>query len=121
MLLGAPATVVVAALAILALNMMLQHGNINYRAGILRRLFSVAELHRWHHLRDAERAQVNFGAWLVVWDMIFGTYSSPAGKVTWDKNRNEIGIDEPHPKTYFAQLLHPFISLIRQKPRRVDR
>ena len=108
MLLGAPAPVVVAALAILALNMMLQHGNIDYRAGILRRVFSVAELHRWHHLRDAERSKVNFGAWLVIWDMIFGTYSDPAGQVRWDKSKNEIGVEEAHPKTYFRQLLYPF-------------
>jgi sterol desaturase/sphingolipid hydroxylase (fatty acid hydroxylase superfamily) len=120
MLLGAPATVVVAALAILALNMMLQHGNINYRAGILRYLFSVAELHRWHHLRDAERSKVNFGAWLVIWDQIFGTYSNPAGRVSWDKSRNEIGIDEPHPKTYFAAVLYPFKDLIRRNVTEVE-
>ena len=109
MLLGAPAPAVVAALAILALNMMLQHGNVDYRAGILRRVFSVAELHRWHHLRDAERSKVNFGAWLVVWDMIFGTYRNPAaGRVSWDKSNNEIGVEEAHPKTYFGQVLYPF-------------
>jgi len=119
-LLGAPPAVVVAALGVLALNMMLQHGNINYRAGVLRYFFSVAELHRWHHLRDAERSKVNFGAWLVVWDMIFGTFSNPAGSVSWDKNGNEIGIEEPHPKTYFAQFLYPFKSLIRQKTKEVE-
>lgn len=121
MLLGAPAPAVVAALAILALNMMLQHGNIDYRAGFLRRLFSVAELHRWHHLRDAERCKVNFGAWLVIWDMIFGTYSNPAGCVSWDKDRNGIGIEEPHPKTYLAQLLHPFKWLTRGEPMETER
>ena len=108
MLLGAPAPAVVAALTILALNMMLQHGNIDYRAGILRRVFSVAELHRWHHLRDAERSKVNFGAWLVAWDMIFGTYSDPAGQVSWNKSKNEIGIEESHPQTYLGQFLYPF-------------
>jgi len=114
MVLGAPAPVVVAALAILSLNMMLQHGNIDYRAGILRRVFSVAELHRWHHVRDAERSKVNFGAWLVVWDMIFGTYSSPEGRISWNKDRIEIGIEEAHPKTYFAQFMHPFKISERQ-------
>lgn len=120
MLLGAPAPAVVAALAILALNMMLQHGNIDYRAGILRRVFSVAELHRWHHLRDAAHAQVNFGAWLVVWDMIFRTYSAPAGRVSWDKNRNEIGVEEAHPKTYFGQFLYPFKISEKQKREEVE-
>lgn len=115
MLLGASPPVVVAALAILALNMMLQHGNIDYRAGVLKYIFSVAELHRWHHLRDAERSKVNFGAWLVVWDMICGTYSYPAGKVSWDRNRNDIGVEEAYPKTYFAQLSFPFKKLFQQK------
>jgi sterol desaturase/sphingolipid hydroxylase (fatty acid hydroxylase superfamily) len=115
MLLGAPPAAVVSALAILALNMMLQHGNIDYRAGFLRYAFSVAELHRWHHLRDAERSKVNFGAWLVLWDMIFGTYSNPAGRVSWNKAANEIGIEEAHPKTYFAQVLFPFRNIVNRK------
>lgn len=113
MLLGAPAPAVIAALGILALNMMLQHGNINYRAGFLRYIFSVAELHRWHHLRDAEQSKVNYGAWLVLWDLVFGTYSNPAGKVTWNKNQNEIGVQEPHPKKYFRQILFPFKRIFK--------
>lgn len=119
MVLGAPPAVIAAALGVLALNMMLQHGNIDYRAGFLRYLFSVAELHRWHHVRDAARSKVNFGAWLIVWDLVFGTYSHPAGSVSWNKNRNEIGIAEPHPQTYIAQLLHPFKNLNRQKAKEI--
>lgn len=107
MLLGAPSAAVVSALAILALNMMLQHGNIDYRAGFLRYVFSVAELHRWHHVRDAERSKVNFGAWLILWDLIFKTYAYPVGKVSWDKAANEIGLEQPHPVTYAAQFLYP--------------
>jgi sterol desaturase/sphingolipid hydroxylase (fatty acid hydroxylase superfamily) len=123
MLLGAPSTAVVAALAILTLNMMLQHANIDYRAGVLRYVFSVAELHRWHHLRDAEKSRVNFGAWLIVWDLLFQTYSYPAGRVSWNKNRNEIGVEDSHPQTYFAQFLHPFknIAARRLKSREVER
>lgn len=115
MLLGAPPVAVVSALTILALNMMLQHGNIDYRAGLLRYVFSVAELHRWHHVRDAERSKVNFGAWLVIWDLIFKTYSHPAGKVSWDKTAIEIGVEEAHPKTYFAQIIFPFQNIFTQK------
>lgn len=115
MVLGAPPAAVVSALAILSLNMMLQHGNIDYRAGILRYVFSVAELHRWHHVRDDERSKVNFGAWLVFWDLIFGTYSNPPGKVSWNKNANEIGVEEVHPKTYFAQILFPFQIIFKRK------
>lgn len=115
MIFGAPPIAVISALAILALNMMLQHGNIDYRAGFLRYVFSVAELHRWHHVRDAERSKVNFGAWLVFWDLIFKTYSHPTGKVSWDKRANEIGVEESHPKTYFAQILFPFQNIFSQK------
>lgn len=87
--------------------MMLQHANLDYRAGWLKHLFSVAELHRWHHRTDYQEAQVNYGAWLVVWDKLFGTYYDAPSQT---EQIGEIGIaEEPDfPRTYTGQLRYPF-------------
>lgn len=106
-LIGTPLPVIAGALAILAVNMMLQHGNIDYRAGWLKHLFSVAELHRWHHRADYHDAQVNYGAWLVIWDKLFGTYYDAPRQ---SEQIGEIGIaEEPDfPRTYVGQMQYPF-------------
>lgn len=69
LVIGAPQPVVVTALALLAINMFMQHTNLDYKAGIFKKVFCVAELHRWHHRADYKDAQVNYGAWLTVWDI----------------------------------------------------
>lgn len=111
---GVPQPVVVAALSILAINMFMQHTNLNYKAGVLKKIFCVAELHRWHHRADYQEAQVNFGAWLTVWDQIFGTaYDEPKMQT----GLGPIGIAEEKnfPSTYWKQFLYPFNKKIRQK------
>lgn len=109
LVIGTPQPVVVAALAILAINMMMQHTNLNYKAGFLKKFFCVAELHRWHHRADYKDAQVNYGAWLTLWDHIFKTaYDNP--KIYESKGIGEIGIkEEPNfPRTYGKQFWYPF-------------
>lgn len=109
LVIGTPQPVVVAALAILAINMMMQHTNLDYKAGILKKFFCVAELHRWHHRADYKDAQVNYGAWLTVWDHIFRTaYDNP--KIYESGGIGEIGIkEEPNfPHTYTKQFWYPF-------------
>lgn len=109
LVIGTPQPVVVAALAILAINMMMQHTNLDYKAGILKKFFCVAELHRWHHRADYKDAQVNYGAWLTVWDHIFKTaYDNP--KIYHTEGIGEIGIkEEPNfPRTYWKQFWYPF-------------
>lgn len=107
LLIGAPYLSVVGALSFLAINMMLQHCNIDYRAGFLKKVFSVAELHRWHHRTDYKDAQVNYGAWLIIWDIIFGTYYDEPHVY---KGVGEVGIaEEPNfPRNYFGQFIYPF-------------
>ncbi|MBX2894750.1 MAG: sterol desaturase family protein [Cyclobacteriaceae bacterium] len=109
LVIGTPQPVVVVALAILAINMMMQHTNLDYKAGILKKFFCVAELHRWHHRADYKDAQVNYGAWLTVWDHIFKTaYDNP--KIYHTDGIGEIGIkEEPNfPRTYWKQFWYPF-------------
>lgn len=109
LVIGTPQPVVVVALAILAINMMMQHTNLDYKAGILKKFFCVTELHRWHHRADYKDAQVNYGAWLTVWDHIFKTaYDNP--KIYHTDGIGEIGIkEEPNfPRTYWKQFWYPF-------------
>ena len=114
MLVGAPQVALVAALAMLGLNMMLQHGNVDYRAGWLRYVFSVAELHRWHHRPSADESRVNFGAFFAVWDLVFGTYFN--GRQTTPVR--EVGVDERPgvPDDYAGQLAWPFRSVETERP-----
>ena len=107
LIIGVPYLVIVGALSILAVNMMLQHCNIDYKVGFLKKVFSVAELHRWHHRTEYKEAQVNYGAFLIVWDILFGTYYDDPEVY---HKVGEVGIaEEPNfPTDYLGQLLYPF-------------
>lgn len=118
LVIGTPQPVVVAALAILAVNMFMQHTNLDYKAGILKKFFCVAELHRWHHRADYKDAQVNYGAWLTIWDRLFNTaYDS----LKMQTELGAIGIAEEKnfPKNYWKQFLYPFNKKIRENSKTI--
>ena len=94
------------ALHALAVHGMFQHANIDVRLGPLNWIFSMAELHRWHHSKDLQEANNNYGNNILFWDIVFGT-------VYWPKDRRagkDIGLkDMPwFPQDYVNQLLSPF-------------
>ena len=94
-------------LAIQTVHLAFQHANIDYRLGVLRSLIGAAELHRWHHKREFEDAQVNFGEFLLLWDRLFGTFHAGHETVGVD----DVGLlDHGFPQTYWQQLRYPFIS-----------
>lgn len=103
-LLGAPAAAVGCWFAVVAVHLAFQHANLEYSVGPLRAVLGVAEVHRWHHKRDYEDAQVNFGEVFVVWDQVFGTYRLPTDKI----GAGEVGIRESMPKTWWQQIRWPF-------------
>lgn len=101
---GAPSAVVATWFGILTVHLAFQHSNLDYSVGWLRHLLGVAEIHRWHHKRDFEDAQVNFGEFLTVWDRLFGTFYDSSGKL----GEAEVGLHEKdYPKNYFEQLIDP--------------
>jgi sterol desaturase/sphingolipid hydroxylase (fatty acid hydroxylase superfamily) len=68
-------------------------------------LLGAPELHHYHHAR-AERTDHNF-ANLAPWlDVLFGTYHCPPGQ----EEPYDLGLTEPWPKGYAAQLLHPLVG-----------
>ena len=102
--LGAPANVIGAWFAIVAVHLAFQHANLDYTVGIFRNLLGVAEVHRWHHKREYQDAQVNYGEFWMIWDQLFGTFRSSQNGVV----AGNVGIKEAMPTNYLKQLMWPF-------------
>lgn len=103
--LGAPPMIISAWLTLLSVHLAFQHANLDYRLGPFRYLLGVAEIHRWHHKREYEDAQVNFGEFWMVWDHLGRTYHDRQNGV----GVGEVGLrDQTFPTTYGAQLKWPF-------------
>jgi sterol desaturase/sphingolipid hydroxylase (fatty acid hydroxylase superfamily) len=103
--LGATPIAVGAWLSIMSIHLAFQHANLDYRLGPFRHLLAVGELHRWHHKRDYEDAQVNFGEVWMIWDQLFGTYHDAPDM----PGVGEVGLhDSGIPAGYWAQLRWPW-------------
>ncbi len=102
-LLGIPKEIVALQGAFTAVHGVFQHANIELRLGPLNYLFSMAELHRWHHSKDLSLANANYGANLILWDIVFGTRKLPEGR---HHQPEDVGFhgDETFPQTYLGQL-----------------
>ena len=83
-----------------------QHCNLDLRLGPLNWIFSMAELHRWHHSTLIVESNRNYGQELIVWDAVFGTRFLPPGREPPER----IGIpDLPRfPTGYLAHLSSVF-------------
>jgi sterol desaturase/sphingolipid hydroxylase (fatty acid hydroxylase superfamily) len=83
-----------------------QHCNIQVRIGPLNWIFSMAELHRWHHSRTIEESNTNYGGNFIIWDVVFGTRFLPKDR----EPPRDIGISQmPNfPTGLTAQLMTPF-------------
>ena len=110
LLIGAPSEVVNWVSAITAYIGMLTHCNLDLRCGILNYVFNTPELHRWHHSRLSEEGNRNYGENLVLWDLLLGTWSLPAGRPPLD-----IGINTPMADSFRGQLLQPFRDLAKRQ------
>lgn len=94
---------------------LLQHCNIDLRLGPLNYVFSLAELHRWHHSKVINESDTNFGSNLIVWDLVFGTYFHPR-----DREVGDIGLLNPeYPTSYLGQVVAPFARTDLSKPANV--
>lgn len=108
LLLGVGAEVVALYFVFYAVNGFFQHSNIRMRFGILNWVVSSAELHRWHHARQPEVSDHNFGNNLIIWDVLFGTRYLPP-----DRDSDDLGLPSPaYPTGFLAQLRTPFLANI---------
>lgn len=75
----------------------------------LRWIFVTPRFHHWHH--DYYVHDVNYGVTFSFWDRLFGTAHYPEDH-SWP---DRYGIPDPHPKTWAAQMVYPFLSRNGQK------
>jgi sterol desaturase/sphingolipid hydroxylase (fatty acid hydroxylase superfamily) len=85
---------------------MFQHCNIRLRLGPLNYIFSMAELHRWHHSLVLEEANSNYGNNILFWDLVFGTVHYPRDRSA----SSQIGLKDlpDFPGDYIGQVLSPW-------------
>ena len=105
MLLGAGPDLMLLMMTWIAIHGLFQHCNVHLRLGPLNYIFSMAELHRWHHSLNLQEANRNYGNNILFWDIIFRT-------VYWPRDRDAsevIGNNIPgYPRGYVGQILAPF-------------
>lgn len=107
LVLGIPSEVAVLLAFAIAIQLLLQHSNVDMRVGPLRWIFAWAPLHRFHHMKYGRAGDVNFGLFFTLWDWLLGTgfytenYRIGAGDLG-------IGSRPDFPRDYMAQLFDPF-------------
>ena len=93
---------------------LMSHFNVEIRAGWLNYLFVGTELHRFHHSADLGESK-NYGAFLVFWDLVFGTFVYKPGV-----NPARLGVETPgdYPASNEALkvLALPFVREKKARP-----
>lgn len=106
-LIGIPSPVAAALAACVAIQLLLQHSNVDYRVGPLRSVLALNEGHRFHHLKWAGIGDVNFGLFTLVWDHLFRTFSfDPSRRFSSEDLGMAAKPDYPLP--WGAQMREPF-------------
>lgn len=106
-LLGMPLDVASALAVAVAVQLLLQHSNADYRIGPFTRVLALNRGHRFHHLKWPGVGDVNFGLFTLVWDHAMRTYNyEPAREFSSD----DLGMaaKPDYPDAYLAQLVEPF-------------
>ena len=96
-------TVLAAYVPVLTLYALFLHANLNWSFGPLRYVVASPVFHRWHHSKEPDAIDKNFAGFFAFWDVLFGTFHVPRGKVPGD-----FGVVEPVPGSLWGQLTHPF-------------
>ncbi len=108
-IMGIPVQVASVLAVYVAVQLLLQHANVDYRVGPLRSVLALNEGHRFHHLKWAGVGDVNFGLFTLIWDHLYRTYSyDPQRQFSTD----DLGMAaKPHyPTGYLEQLVEPFTA-----------
>lgn len=107
---GMPVPVATALAGFVAVQLLLQHSNVDYRIGPMRSVLALNEGHRLHHLKWPGVGDVNFGLFTLLWDRMLGTYTLDTDRQI---SSDDLGIARwpDYPVGYLAQLVAPFRSL----------
>lgn len=106
LLIGIPADVMWAYLAITQPVLMMQHANLDLRNPWLDKIFVTPRSHLWHHDADEQAGQLNFGSSILLWDHVFGSYRKlQTGQMQPARIGLYSGSMYPAQESYLAQLL----------------
>jgi sterol desaturase/sphingolipid hydroxylase (fatty acid hydroxylase superfamily) len=86
---------------------LLVHSNVRLKFGPLNWLIASPEYHHWHHANEPDAYDRNFAAQLSIIDVVAGTIFMPR------RQPKSYGLNEPMPRLYHEQFLHPFRSIVR--------
>lgn len=104
---GLPVDVAAVLALAVAVQLLLQHSNADYRVGAAKYVLALNEGHRFHHLKWAGIGDVNFGLFTLVWDHLLRTFSfDPARR--FDSAQLGMAAKPDYPSGYLRQLVFPF-------------
>lgn len=106
-LLGMPQSIAWLLTFAVAIQLLLQHSNVDMRLGALGTIWAVAPAHRFHHLASARDGDVNFGLFTSLWDHLLGTFHCDPGRHFAPGDLGVAGRPD-FPRAYVAQLAEPF-------------
>lgn len=92
----------------IAIQLLLQHSNVDMRIGPFKCLLALAPVHRFHHLKEAGDGDVNFGLFTTIWDRMLGTAHYDRDK-RFSSDDLGIGAQPDYPTGYLRQLIQPFL------------
>lgn len=118
LLLGLPMEVAALLGFAVAVQLLLQHANVDMRIGRFGYVWAIATGHRHHHLASKTDGDVNFGLFTTLTDHLLGTFV--AGRPT--PRDGEVGVAgaRDYPRSHLRQLLEPFRSERKARPLAVD-
>ena len=119
-LLGIPVEIAQLLALAIAIQLLLQHSNVDMRVGPLRWVFAWAPVHRFHHMKYGRAGDVNFGLFFNLWDWLLGTAFY---REHYHMGPGDLGIGSrpDFPVAYAAQICDPFMpTRLSQEPKLPD-
>jgi sterol desaturase/sphingolipid hydroxylase (fatty acid hydroxylase superfamily) len=98
----------VAVAGCVAIQLLVQHANVDYISGPLERWLAINAGHRLHHLRYPGQGDVNFGLFTLLWDRAMGTYTPADTRAVVTSDDLGIAGRPDYPTTLTGQLADPF-------------
>jgi sterol desaturase/sphingolipid hydroxylase (fatty acid hydroxylase superfamily) len=83
---------------------ILLHADVRWDFGPLRHVVASPLFHRWHHSDDPEAIDVNFAGLFPAFDLLFGTYHLPRGRIPRSLGAGRTKV----PGRFLAQLAFPW-------------
>jgi sterol desaturase/sphingolipid hydroxylase (fatty acid hydroxylase superfamily) len=106
---GVDARVATALAGCVAIQLLLQHSNVDYATGGLDRWLALNRPHRYHHVAAAGEGDVNFGLFTNMWDR-FVLHTAIDGQRRFASTDLGLAGRSDYPHSWPAQMVEPFRS-----------